>query len=109
MPQTRPESWLPPVPPGPPPRDPNQIAFVGGVLSIIGASILWVSNGLAAPLSLGLGVAGTVCAKVARDRVKRGETDQNSMWADVGLAVGGVCTALSAIVFVIVAVVLLSE
>lgn len=107
--QVGPEGWLPPVPPGPPPRDPNQIAFVGGVLSVAGASILYISNGFGAPLSLALGIAGTVCAKIARDRIKRGETDQNTMWADVGLAVGGVCAGFSLLACIVVAIVLIVD
>jgi hypothetical protein len=107
--QVGPEGWLPPVPPGPPPRDPNTIAFTGGVLSIAGASVLYISNGFGAPLSLALGIAGTVCAKIARDRIRRGETDQNSMWADVALAVGGLCVALSVIACIVVALVLIID
>ena len=104
-----PEGWLPPAPPGPPPRDPNSIAFTGGVLSIAGASILWISNGLGAPLSLALGVAGTICAHIARRRIKRGETDQNTMWADVGLAIGGVCAGVSLLASIALAVVFISD
>jgi hypothetical protein len=48
---------------------------------------------------------GTVCAWIGRQRVKRGETIHNAMWADVGLAVGGLAAGVSLIVVIVVALV----
>ncbi|HEX2126230.1 MAG TPA: hypothetical protein VHF45_06705 [Thermoleophilaceae bacterium] len=100
--------WGPPTPTGgggppTPVGDKNTIAFVSFLLSASGAAVLYIFVVLA-PVSLALGVAGTICAWIARQRIKRGETNADPMWADVGLAVGGVCTGVSLIVFVVIAV-----
>lgn len=104
--------WEPPTPGGGggppiPVEDKNTIAFVSFMLSAAGASVLYLSNGLLAPLSLALGIAGTVCAWIARQRIKRGETNADTMWSEVGLAVGGLCTGLSLIVFIVIVVLIL--
>ena len=106
--------WGPPTPgggggPPTPVRDKNTIAFVSGVLSTAGASVLYLSNGILAPLSLALGVAATICAWIGRQRIKRGESNADPMWSDVGLAVGGACTGLSLIAFVVIIVLLLVD
>lgn len=83
------------------------IAFVSFVLSAAGAAVLYIFVVLA-PLSLALGLAGTICAWIGRQRIKRGETNADPMWAEVGLAVGGLCSALSLIVLVVIVVVALT-
>jgi hypothetical protein len=120
--------WLPPVPPdatpgygppppgyGPPPpggwhappvdEDDNNVALVSFWVGASGAFILYISQGFGAPLSLILGVISLICGLRARRRIKSGETQKHSMWAEVGLALGGVVSALSVIVGAIVAVV----
>ena len=89
--------------------DPNTIAFVSGFFALAGAGLLYYSNGISAPVSLALGIVGTICAWIGRQRVKRGETTNNAMWADVGLAVGGLTAGLSLIVTIILAIVVLTD
>ena len=96
-----------PVPPSPPPPwpdpaeggDRNTIAYVSFFFSTAAATLLYVHPFLA-PGALALGIVGTVCAWIGRQRVKRGETTHNAMWADVGLAVGGLATGASLLVFI---------
>lgn len=98
-------TWEPPsgpAPPSPPPPGEfpaeagprNQIAFVSFFFSTAAATLLYVHPVLA-PGALALGIVGTVCAWIGRQRVKRGETMHNAMWADVGLAVGGLAAGVS--------------
>jgi hypothetical protein len=70
--------------------------------------VLYISNGFLAPLSLALGVAGTICAWIGRQRIKRGETNADPMWSEVGLAVGGLCAGISLIVFIVIIVLVLT-
>jgi hypothetical protein len=109
--------WQPPTPGGgggPPPPAPegNTIAHVGFALTTAGASILglWFADeeeevvplAVVAPLSLALAVTGTICAWIARERIRRGGLNADPMWPDVGLAVGGVCTVFASLCFLVV-------
>jgi hypothetical protein len=82
----------------------NTIAYVSFFFSTAAATLLYIHPFLA-PGALALGIVGTVCAWIGRQRVKRGETTHNAMWADVGLAVGGLAAGVSLLVFIAIVLV----
>ncbi len=91
------QPWYPPPGVYPPaPRGPaNDVAVAGFVLSVCAVVLLVFSSGLGAPLTLVLAVLGVVFARKGKQKLERGETDQNRGLAQAGFIVGIVGVGLS--------------
>ena len=84
------------------------IAWAGLALSAAGATILYVTNGLGAFVSLPLAIAGWVVSQMARQRIRDAGVTRPSSVADAGMWAGVACTVISAIALVVVVIVLLT-
>lgn len=82
---------------GPPPTQPpgNGLAVAGFVLGLVALLLLVFTIGILSPLTLVMGIAGSVLALVGKRRVDRGVTVRGRGLAVGGLVLGPIASVLS--------------
>src|SRR5687767_7157916 len=84
-----------PVPPPPASQDPNNEAVAAMTCGMVGAGLLYFSNGLSTLVSLTLGIIGVVYARKARRNVQEGRTARHADLTTAANIVGWITIGIS--------------
>ena len=98
-------------PPGAPPpvvsQDPNNEAVAAMTCGMVGAGLIYFSNGLSSLVSLSLGIIAVVYARKARRNVQEGRTDRHADLTTAANIVGWITIGVSILATVVLALLLI--
>ena len=90
-----------PASPPPAAQDPNNEAVAGMTCGMVGAGLLYFSNGLSTVVSLILGIIGLVYARKARRNVQEGRTARHADLTTAANIVGWITIGISIVATVV--------